>query len=272
MGFAPQPNSWQCGPYALKHALITLGVSASEREISGLAGGRRRTGTNERQLRRAARAFGCDMPVIRKLDEDSARRCLADHLDRGLPVLLCVDEWDHWITVVKGQGGRFIALDSRDPAVLTIIPWRALRRRWAYHPRAEGSPREIYDLHPVLPRFRVATRPHFSLARAVFLRQRRNRDLVRNWEVYVDDVQRLSRRRTPLSEHAVTFGEFLRRHRAKLLEEVRHWSGPEGRRKAARILSNLRFVADTHGLVVRLADETRAVAGLAMLLDVRVRS
>jgi hypothetical protein len=268
MGFTPQPNSWQCGPYALKHALVTLGVWASEREISGLAGGRRRTGTNERQLARAARAYRCSMPVIRSMEAGDARRTLIDHVDRGIPVLLCVDAWDHWITLVKEERGRFIALDSKDPAVLTIVSWNSLRRRWAFRPK-DGS--AIFDLHPVLPRFRVAARPHFSAARARFLRRRRNRDLVRSWDVFVDDLLRLSRRRTPLSEHAITFGEFLRRHRAKLLEEVRHWNGSEGRRTAARILNNLRFVADTHGLVVRLADETRAVAGMATLLDVRLR-
>ncbi len=269
MGFTPQPNSWQCGPYALKHALVTLGVWASEREISGLAGGRRRTGTDERQLDRAARAYRCTMPVVRRLDADGARHALVDHLERKIPVLLCVDQWDHWITVVKAERGRFIALDSKDPAVLTISRWESLRRRWAFRPRNEDG--VIYDLHPVLPRFRVAARPHFSAARATFLRRRRNRDLVRSWEIFVDDLQRLSRRRTPLSENAITFGEFLRRHSRKLLAEVRHWNGVDGRRKAARILTNLRFVADTHGLVVRLSDETRAVAGLATLLDVRLR-
>ena len=38
MGIYPQPNIWQCGPFALKHALVTLGVLKDEREISKLAG------------------------------------------------------------------------------------------------------------------------------------------------------------------------------------------------------------------------------------------
>jgi len=28
MGFSPQPNRWQCGPFALKHALVMLGILA----------------------------------------------------------------------------------------------------------------------------------------------------------------------------------------------------------------------------------------------------
>ena len=39
MGFSTQPNRWQCGPFALKHALIMLGILADERAIGPFVAG-----------------------------------------------------------------------------------------------------------------------------------------------------------------------------------------------------------------------------------------
>ncbi len=90
MGFYPQPNLWQCGPFALKHALVTLGISANEDAISALAGTRWWSGTDEFQLAKAARKFGCDLLMTRRYDAYTARRELISYLRRGIPALLCV--------------------------------------------------------------------------------------------------------------------------------------------------------------------------------------
>ena len=50
MGIYPQPNLWQCGPFALKHALVALGILRDEKDISRLAGTHWWHGTDEIQL------------------------------------------------------------------------------------------------------------------------------------------------------------------------------------------------------------------------------
>ena len=172
MGLYPQPNRWQCGPFALKHALVTLGIFAPEGVITEIAGTDPGEGTDERQLRKAARRFHCDLTPIRRHQPELARGELLRHLRRGHPCLLCVREWAHWVTVVKAEAGKFIVLDSEDSAVLTIYTWRQLSGIWAYHERDEHDKRyvaTIYDLYPVVPRVRVRTRARFSLARARYL-------------------------------------------------------------------------------------------------------
>jgi len=62
MGIYPQPNIWQCGPFALKHALAMFGVLKDEKDISKLAGSHWWNGTDELQLGRAAKKFGVDIP------------------------------------------------------------------------------------------------------------------------------------------------------------------------------------------------------------------
>jgi hypothetical protein len=266
MGFTTQPNRWECGPFALKHALIMLGIFADEREISRLAGSNRQTGTNEFQLRRAARRFHCDLLLEREEDPGEARQRLVEHLRLGHPCLICVNEWRHWITVVKEEKGRFILLDSREEAVLAIMNRRQLEARWVYHLKKGVSMRTLYDLHPVAPRFRVQTRAHVSIARARFLRRPENRDFARQWDIYVEDLLVICRPRTPLSSNVLSLGEFLRRHGGMIVDQVAFWHGAVERRRAEKVLRNLRFVADTYGLIIHEEDEKRALAGMTSLL------
>jgi hypothetical protein len=266
MGFSPQHDRWQCGPFALKHALIMLGIMAEENAISTLAGTNPLSGTNEVQLRRAARKFDCDLRMERSEDAGEARRRLIEYLRQGVPCLVCISEWSHWITIVKEEKGRFIVLDSYDEAVLLILTARQLETDWVYHMDDSGATRTLYDFHPVVPRFRVQTRARVSLARARFLRRPENRDFARQWDKYVEDLLAICRPRTPLSSHVISLGEFLRRHGEMVLDQVAFWHGWIERRHAAKVLANLHFVADTYGLVIHEEDEKRAIAGITSLL------
>jgi hypothetical protein len=269
MGIEPQPNLWQCGPFALKHALVTLGIFAEEGRITRIAASRSATGTDDEQLKRAARHFYCDMPMIRRHTPEAARRELMKYLRRGIPTLLCINEWNHWVTVVKSQKGKFILLDSRDEAVLTIVTWGELKNRWVYHEQDEYDKKHwesLYDLHPVIPKFRVQTKARFSIARARYLRRPENRALSRLWDQYVADLMTIAKPRTSLSRKVFSLGEFLRRHERMILSQVDHWHGSIDRRSAFKILQNMHFVADTYGLVVHDEDEKRAIAGITSIL------
>jgi len=269
MGLYPQPNQWQCGPFALKHALVALGISADEKAIAKIAGTNWWYGTDDIQLGKAVRHFDCKMLMIRRHDPERARRELIGYLRRGIPALLCVYEWGHWVTAVKAESGKFILLDSKDKAVLTIQSWPELKGNWVYHERDEHDRRHfetIYDFHPIVPLFRVHTKAKFSLARAKFLRRLKNRRLSRTWDDYVSDLLTLCTPRTPLSEKVISLGEFLRRHEQMILDQVDHWHGSINRRAAERILKNMHFVADTYGLVIRKEDEKRTIAGITSIL------
>jgi len=269
MGIYPQPNVWQCGPFALKHALLVHGILVNERDISRGAGSHWWAGTDEVQLARVARKYGCRLEMIRKLQPEAARRELVAYLRRGVPALLCVYEWSHWVTVVKEEKGQFILLDSRDPAVVSIATWAQLRNMWAYHEPDEYDPdtvHTLFDLHPLIPRHRVRTRAKFSLARARFLRRKSNRDFARLWDVYVNDLLNLCKPRTARSRKVISLGECFRPHETMLLDQIDYWHGGVDRAAAEKILDNLHFVADTYGLVVDEEGEKRAIAGISVIL------
>jgi hypothetical protein len=270
MGFDTQPNPWQCGPYALKHALLTLGVNAPIPRLSKLAGTHWRSGTDEHGLARAARAFKCRFPTIRRHDPDKARQELVRYLRKGIPVLLCVHEWAHWVTVVKQEQGKYIVFDSQEPPVMDVRTWSQLKKSWVYHEEDEVDEDVLhtyYDFHPVIPQFRVRSRARFSLATVRYIRRKQNQVLARLWDEFVDDLLQLCKLRTPLSERVMSMGEFLRRHEAMILEQVSYWHGDMEKPKARRLLDYFHIVADTLDLVIHDQQQNRAIAGITSILS-----
>jgi hypothetical protein len=272
MGFYPQPNDYVCGPFALKHALVTLGRLVDEDKIATIARTHWWSGTDEIKLARAARAFDCDLPILRTRDGVRARRMLLDHLRRRIPVLLCVDDWSHWITAVRYEGARFVVIDSNLDPVLNLLSWAQLDRRWAYLDREydESDPPTIYDLHPVRPRFRVTVKADLSIARLRYLRRPENRLLSLHWNEYLEDLLEICRPRSALQENPLSMGEFLRRNQELILSRVTYWHGDIDRERVAKLLGNFRFVAETYGLVIPKNLTRRAVADMAILVTMAV--
>jgi hypothetical protein len=268
MGIYKQPDKWQCGPFALKHALLMQGVLASEWEIGKLAGTTSH-GTDENQLAGAARHYGCELPTVRKLDPEAARRELVRYLREGTPCLLCVNGWDHWVTAVQEEKGQFIVLDSQQTDVIVLVDWPRLRSLWVYHDEDENDGetiRTLYDLHPLITKDQVRTRARFSLERARQLRRPANRRLAQLWDIYVEDLVAICRTEAQQGGRSRSLGEFLRRHAAMILDQLDSWHGKIDRDAANQVLERMRFVADTYGLVIRQSDEKRTVSAVSMIL------
>lgn len=252
--FIRQPNAWLCGPFALKHALLALGVRAEERHLAALAG-TDRTGTDEAELARAARHYGCALGFVRQREPDPARRDLARFLADGVPVLLCIEQWDHWVVAVHEDDGMFVVLDSRAPAVFRILPWEYLRGLLVY---GDGRRSGVYDLHPLEPDEMRLLRPSFTVERARFLQQWENRAIAEDWQGYLSDALTIMHGTSCGEATAMSPGELFGRHEPALLDAVTP-TNEGGRRSAAReVMRGLRFVADTYGLRLSPATEHSA--------------
>jgi len=271
-GFYPQPNEWSCGPFALKHALLALGRMVHADEIAATARTHWWSGTNEIQLARAAREFECDLVLERRSDAEDARKVLVKHLREQTPVLLCVDEWSHWITVMRAEDRRFVVVDSNDDPLLSVRTWPQLRNWWRYHDTeyaatdTDKSP-TLYDMMAVSPRFRTTVKADFSVERVKFLRRPENRRLAHHWNEYLEDLLEICRPATHRIAQPLSMGEFLRRHQELLLTRVVYWHGDVSRDEVARVLRDLRFVSETYGLVIPASMARRATADLAILVS-----
>lgn len=271
-GFYPQPNEWTCGPFALKHALLALGRMVDVKQLASTARTHWWSGTDEIQLARAAREFECDLVLERRRDPEQARKLLVHYLREQTPVLLCVDEWTHWITVLRAEDRRFVIVDSNDPYLLSLRTWPQLRSWWRYHDvdYSKTEPPVLYDLMAVAPRFRTTVKADFSADRVKFLRRPENRRLARHWNEYLEDLLEICKPPSVRIAQPLSMGEFLRRHAELIIARVVYWHGDVNRDEVARLLRDLRFVSETYGLVIPASMSRRALADLSILVSLWV--
>ena len=267
-GFYPQPNEWTCGPFALKHALLALGRMVDVQEIASTAKTHWWSGTSEIQLARAARSFDCDLVLERTADPDVARKILSKRLREQTPVLLCVDQWSHWVTVVREENRRFVVVDSQSDPLLSVRTWPKLRNWWRYHDHdyAKDNPPVLFDLMAVQPRFPVTVRADFTVDRVKQLRRPENLGLARHWNEYLEDLLEICKPPSSRLVDPLSMGEFLRRHQELLVTRVVYWHGDVHRNEVARVLRDMRFVSETYGLVIPASASRRTLADLAMIV------
>ncbi len=267
VGFYPQPNDWTCGPFALKHALVALGQMVHESDIAKQAQTHWWSGTDELRLAHAAHIYGCDLDYVRSTNAERSRKRLVADLRTKVPAILCVDDWEHWITVLRHHQGKFVVVDSNLDPVLNVLTWPQLRRRWVYCDvdYDEDDPPTIYDYYAVRPRTRQPIHADFSLARVRHLRHSRNRKLAEHWDAYLDDLLTICRPRSARMNEPLSMGEFLRRNEKLIVSRTEYWHGDVEAGALARLMDNFQFVAETYGLVIPAVATKRALVDLAVL-------
>ena len=158
MSFYPQPYKYQCGPFALKYALVMLGRFESENQIGIKAGSTWWYGTDEIGLAKAAKFYNCKMKYFRREKPDDAIKALIEQLKNGYPCILSVDNWEHWLTVVNYQQRKFIVTDSSLDKVITIYTPNQLIKRWKYYD--EDDDEISYDGYAIIPQYKLQQKPN----------------------------------------------------------------------------------------------------------------
>ncbi|MFA5804697.1 MAG: hypothetical protein WC879_08630 [Melioribacteraceae bacterium] len=264
MSFYPQPNKYQCGPFALKYALVMLGVFKDEGQIGEFAGSTWWAGTDEFGLARAARRFNSRMKHFQSSNPDDARRMLNQHLKKGYPCILSVKNWEHWCTVVSYQKGKFVVIDSELDKVVSVQTTSRLLRRWKYVEEETGI--ISYDGYALIPKFKAITHAQFTPEKAKLLMYDKNEDIANKWDQYTNDLINICKPRTKLSQNIITFSEFLRRNEQNLIKRVANWHGEPTYSELKKILSNMKFIADVYDFIIPEDEEKRAAIDISSLL------
>lgn len=264
MSFYPQPYKYQCGPFALKYALVMLGKFENEREIGKRAGSTWWYGTDEIGLAKAAKSFNCKMRYFRREHPEDAIKVLSEHLKTGMPCILSVDNWEHWFTVINEQKGKFIVVDSGLDKVIVIYSTRQLLKRWRFIDSETGE--VSYDGYALSSKTKPLSKAKFSLEKARYVMRDRNRTLAQKWDTYFNDLINICRPRNPHSKRTISFTEFLRRYEKLLITQVGNWHGTPSYKELQRILKDMKFVAEVYDLIIHTEDQKKALVDLASIL------
>ncbi len=264
MSFYPQPFKYQCGPFALKYALVMLGRFESEKFIAKKAGSDWWYGTDEIGLEKAANQYDCEL--ISMESEGSTNeilKSLKSNLKKGLPAILCVDKWGHWITVVKHEGDKYICVDSGERKVIILLSELELLRRWKFMGE-DKTP--TYSWFILKPWFKTRTKARINIAIAKQLMSAKYEDLALKWDSYFNVLKEVTRNKNPMSEYTITFKEFLRRNQKMIVELVADWQGEIEYKELDIVLENFLFVANVYDMVIHLGDEKTALITFSSIL------
>ena len=103
-----------CGQHALVHALGCLGINISIGEAHRRTGVSRLRamfeGTDEHAIMKGIRRSGCKPLPHLVHGESKARKIITRYLRQGIPVIILIDEEEHWM-VLSGMKGRKIHVD-----------------------------------------------------------------------------------------------------------------------------------------------------------------
>lgn len=135
-----QSSQASCGPASLRNALLCHGIVRSEQELETLAGCTAADGTNPRGLLRALSSISQEHPeispgTISESRPDVALLKLVAALTAHHVVILCVDDFSHWVLAFGLLGGGAKAtIHVADPADSEMVEHFSpdmLLRRWA---------------------------------------------------------------------------------------------------------------------------------------------
>lgn len=142
-----QLTPYNCGPASIQNAIKALRKKApSQTKIAELC----RTseeGTDEEGIKRALVALGYEIDEWKSDDVQESMVWLVDSLCRGLPVVLCVDRWLHWVTAIGHIGDQFLVFDPARYPHLTVEHhvrvWTRQRMKKSWQASHNASQQEL---------------------------------------------------------------------------------------------------------------------------------
>ena len=138
-----------CGPAALQAALEIYGYKRSQRYLATLCGtkkgGNKRGGTTHQGILRGITR--CGFSAIERTEWPSPGDLLRSTLFTLGPVVLCVDQWEHWITAIGVVPNDKILVwepGNYYKSGLLCVHKHKLLKRWKAGPKTSGVPEGQY--------------------------------------------------------------------------------------------------------------------------------
>lgn len=96
---------------------------------------------------RALLAYSCGVDEHAGNDHRAAVEWVRESLAADRPVLLCVDRWEHWVTLIGATRRTFTLYDpARDTGGAFVLRDKHLRSRWEAAKRVRGREGRFYGI------------------------------------------------------------------------------------------------------------------------------
>lgn len=133
-----QSKKFTCGPAAICNAMLVYGEYYQEDDLTKECKTTPLQGTSEAGVIAGIKFTGRQVEVHKGRDSLTSVMWVDTSIRLGTPVILCVDKWGHWVTVIGAVGDKYLVADSANDRL--ILPYTSLELvdRWNYDSRYYG--------------------------------------------------------------------------------------------------------------------------------------
>lgn len=268
LGFDYQESSGDCGQRALIHALLLLGIPINKYQAHKftdvprwLANVR---GTDDKQLIRGIRKAGCQAVSLHISGELKFRREVDKHLKKGIPLIVCAEEYQHWAVLAgKYDDEYYYWIDSSESELYGVSKWKDVEY-WLRND-VEGY-REYYAIG-LIPReqgeLKKSIVPNFRAVYTMF----GDDEFAEYWGYYLQDL--LGIFDTPARKRKViTAEEFFERYGKTIYENVCYFASEADVLSLKWEIRNYERVATAHHLTLSEEFAPGAISSLSAALTV----
>lgn len=132
-----QSTQNSCGPCSVSNALKALGYDLSEERIEDAVGKVQRQGgaqiadgTDINQLKRVLKLLKFGHSEIKLTDSDAAWRVLRTYILDGSPVILSVQDEEHWSVAIGIVGRNILVADGAQTELVISYDKSAMLKEW----------------------------------------------------------------------------------------------------------------------------------------------
>ena len=131
-----QQSTYTCGPASIRNALRALGKKVSELKVRQYSSTTKEDGTNPECMCNAIAGLGYVARDFSTYNSAEAINWLTGALANSQPIILSVDDEEHWIVSIGRIGDRFILIDSTRTKAnkaengVHVVSKRQLLKRW----------------------------------------------------------------------------------------------------------------------------------------------
>lgn len=126
-----QSRDYMCGVAAIQNALECVGITKySQGAIKRLCHVDPDEGTPEDEIMRGLLACGAQVDEASHNTVHEAVYWLQESTDCGSPAIICVDDEEHWVTVIGSLGSQFVVFDPARGQGLRLYSSKGLATRW----------------------------------------------------------------------------------------------------------------------------------------------
>jgi len=259
-GFNYQEHG-NCGQYAFLNTLLLLSIPISVKDAHKKTQVTRLKaiweGTEPEKIIRGIKKYGCSAKPITCNDEKKLKEKIDAYLEAGIPLIVCVDDYEHYAVLSGKINKKYYWIDSADSDIIGHSSWSEIAE-WL---ESSEEDEKYYCIAVIPPKQNNALTDIDKLLKI----SRKDEDLFNNYGYLLKDLldivddQGSSGKRVPVAE-------FLIKYQHKVIGSIEELYYYTNKKELKQIMKDYITLAELHNLMLAADDELDVLARLTVMV------